>query len=98
MKPPPNPAFDSERPGSAPDRPRGSWLSIFFVGVLGFATFAALAVLTLGIMPQVVILGVAMLAFAGINYLIWGWWLPKVLPKPDDEDEPSETSGAEHRR
>ena len=96
MKPPPN-AIDAEKLGAErlgmekssaePDRPRGSWLSIFFVAVLGFATFAALAVLTLGIMPQVVILGVAILAFAGINYLIWGWWLAKVLPKPDDEED-----------
>ena len=38
-------------------------------------------------MPQVVILGVAILAFAGINYLIWGWWLAKVLPQPDDDED-----------
>lgn len=73
------------KPSAEPQRPRGSWLSIIFVGILGMAIVAALAVLTLGIMPQVLILGVAIMLFVGLNYIIWGWWLPKILPKEEEE-------------
>lgn len=88
MKPPPERPSVPERSGDAPTPARGSWLSFFFVGVLGLATMTALAVLTLGIMPQVLILGGAILLFAGLNYLIWGWWLGKVLPKSEDDESP----------
>jgi hypothetical protein len=84
--PPPKPT-STERPGGDSAPAGGSWLSIFFVGVLGFATVAALAVLTLGVMPQVIILGGAILLFVGVNYLIWGWWLGKVLPRPESDEE-----------
>ena len=58
-----------------------------FVSIFGFGTLAALGVLTLGVMPQVVILGVAMLFFVGLNYLIWGWWLGKFLPKGEEDEK-----------
>jgi hypothetical protein len=75
----------TNKPSGEPQRARGSWLSIIFVSMLGMATVAALGVLTLGIMPQVLILGAAIMLFVGLNYIIWGWWLPKILPKEEEE-------------
>ena len=62
---------------------RGGWLGagimvLFLVFVLGVLALAA---------PGFVLIVLALLAFVGLNYLIWGKWLGGMLNREAEEEQ-----------
>jgi hypothetical protein len=75
------------RPSAPVTNGRGSWLSLFLAALLAGAVGAVLLVLSLGqLLPVIVIGGVIFLATA-FHYLVWGWWLGKMIQQEAAEDE-----------
>jgi hypothetical protein len=74
-------------PRPAPPPPRGSWLSIVLTGFVLMLAAIVLFVLSLGqLLPILVIGGLIFLATA-FHYLVWGWWLGKMIQREAEEEE-----------
>jgi hypothetical protein len=58
---------------------RGSWLSFLLVGSLSLVILAALVVLTMGYVGLVIGIGAGIFAVAAFHYVVWGWWLSKII-------------------
>jgi hypothetical protein len=82
--PPPLP----ERPEIDP-KPRGSWLTIALVAFCGVAVAIVLTFLTLGFFGPFVILGLAIFAVIGLQYLVWGWLFERVYRSSVSSDDPA---------
>lgn len=68
--------------------PEGSWLSILLVLMLLGTTLAILSFLTLGAMVGAIVL--ALMVLPGVvlfHYLLWGWWLGKMIEQDADAEE-----------
>ena len=84
MEPP-----ELRRPDLPP--PRRSVLSILLAFVLLGLASAVLFFLTLGSFGQVIAIGGIILLVIGFHYLVWGWWLGKIIQAEEQEmDEPGE--------
>ena len=80
---------DFQRPGGAP-RSSGSLFPVLIV--FGFALMVTVGLIGLtGLAGLYIVLAFAsVLAFAGLHYLLWGWWLMNKIRSQqsnDDEDE-----------
>jgi hypothetical protein len=74
------------RPAPSP-APRGGWLSIILTGFVLALAAIVLFVLSLGqLLPILVIGGLVFLATA-FHYLVWGWWLGKMIHREAEEEE-----------
>ncbi len=72
----------------APQRSdRGSWLSIFLTMLLAGFVAAALFVLSLGQLLPILVIGGLIFLVTAFHYLIWGWWLGKMIRREAEEDE-----------
>ncbi len=79
------PQFDPGQ-SSRPPRSHDSWLPVLIV--LGFS-----AALVVGLIAATGLAGVyivlalsGVLAFAGLHYLLWGWWLSNKIRAYEDDD------------
>jgi hypothetical protein len=82
LTPPPMP-----KPPELPEKPRGSWLSIALAGMLGVVALIVLSFLTLGQMLPVAVIGGLIFAFVGFHYVVWGWWLGKLIQQAGEEED-----------
>lgn len=70
-----------------PEQPRGSWLAILLMaGVTGMLV-VVLTFLTIGYFGPVLIVAAAMGCIVLFHYVVWGWWLGKVLRQAAAEEE-----------
>jgi hypothetical protein len=75
--------MDADQPRTLPPRPdfaakpRGSWLTILLVGIAAFILAVIFTFLTLGFVWPFVV-GFAIFAFIGLQYLVWGWWFERI--------------------
>jgi hypothetical protein len=77
----------SPRPDFAP-KPRGSLLTILLVGIAAFILAVIFTFLTLGFVWPFVV-GFAIFAFIGLQYLVWGWWFERIYRSESIEDQDS---------
>jgi hypothetical protein len=77
-----------ERPPAEADEspPRGSYLSLMLAGVLAVAVFLGLFFLTLGAVGPIVAIGVGVFALAAFHYVVWGWWLSRIIQREAEEE------------
>ena len=72
-----------DRSDSRPEsRNAGTFLALFGLGLLTFGFIAMVAL----ILPQVrglVLVCFGAIAFFAVHYVLWGWWLPRVMQKDD---------------
>lgn len=63
-------------------KPGGSWvtLALFFGAALGAVVL--LNFLTLGFITPFFVLGAAIFAVIGLQYLVWGWWFERIYRAP----------------
>ncbi len=73
-----------ERPSD--EKPRGSWLAIALVAIVGMMCAGALIFLTLGWFGLVLIIGGGIFGLAALHYCVWGWWLTKVLREEEEAE------------
>jgi hypothetical protein len=75
------------RPTPAEPRPRGGWLSIIltivFLGIGGVVLF----VLSLGQLLPVLVIGALIFLVTGFHYLVWGWWLGKMIQQEAESED-----------
>lgn len=71
----------------SPSKERGSLLPVLVV--LGFALGAVLVIISCaGVAGVLVVLAIgAGIAFIGLQYLLWGWWLTKKLRDEQGDQE-----------
>lgn len=67
-----------------PSRPKSqspgtNWLGLLLAAMAGIVIFTALAFLTGGFLGLVLVVGGGVFALAAVHYLVWGWWLSKML-------------------
>jgi len=75
----------SDRPKSNPEHNPATFLALIaLTGVaLGLLLLSAIVLpQTLGIVAVVC----GFFFFGAFHYLVWGWWLPKWLPKDEDDE------------
>ena len=71
-----------------PNEPRRSILSIVLAFVLLGVASAVLFLLTLGSFGQVIAIGGMIMLVIGFHYVVWGWWLGKIIRDEErDSDE-----------
>lgn len=66
---------------------RGSYLSLLLAAVLALGVFLGLFFLTLGAIGPMVIIGGGVFALAAFHYIVWGWWLGRLIRDEADEKE-----------
>ena len=66
-------------------KPRRSMLSILLAFALLVVTSVVLSFLTLGSFGPVIAIGGIIFLVIGFHYVIWGWWLGKIIQ--DEERE-----------
>lgn len=77
---------EAEHQESAPRR--GSYLSLLLAAMLALAVFLGLFFLTLGAVGPMVVIGGGVFALAAFHYVVWGWWLGRVIRADAEEDDP----------
>jgi hypothetical protein len=81
---------DPPRLPQGPRRPHEGANTATFAALLGLLLLAfALIALVSMVLPQVQ--GVLLVLFGGVfffafHYVVWGWWLPKIMPQDDDAE------------
>ena len=83
---------DADRPAlppkpELPARARTSWLAIGLVAFVGLAIAVVLTFLTVGYFGPVLLLGAAVFAVIGLQYLVWGWWFERIYRQPAQRED-----------
>ena len=76
-----------------PQRPRGSWLSILLVLCAAVLITAGLVFLTLTWFALVVVIAAGIFALAAFHYVVWGWWLSKIVRHEEEEIDSNGNAG-----
>jgi Kef-type K+ transport system membrane component KefB len=79
-------------PPPEPPPTRSPWVSIVLASVVGLFLFAALLLLTGGAAVAIAgaaIVGLLAFGFAAVHYLVWGWWLGRIIRREAEEDAES---------
>lgn len=84
-----DPTPPPERPPE-PSRPRGSCLGVLMVGMLISTALFALNLITMNVFGMVALIGAAILMFSLFHYLVWGWWLGRMIRSEVEAEDPSE--------
>lgn len=66
---------------------RGSFLAIFLAIVLLLAACIVLFFLTGGMFGPVLLIGGGVFAMAAFHYVVWGWWLGRIIREESEADE-----------
>ena len=73
-------------------QPRQSSAVSIVLAALGLAGIClVLFFLSGGIFGIVILMAGGIVAFAGLQYLIWGWWLGKMIRREEEQDEERES-------
>ena len=76
-------------PRSPQESKSGSFIPLVLAFLLAGAVIATLSLLTMGFVGVIVAVVIGLAAFIALQYLIWGWWLGKVI-REDDKSEREE--------
>ena len=68
-------------------------LPIFMAATLLMLVCVVLFFLTIGFFGSVLVVMALLFGFAGIHYVIWGWWLSRIV-RDEDHDDPDVGYGA----
>ncbi|MBW3598351.1 MAG: hypothetical protein KY475_13900 [Planctomycetes bacterium] len=66
---------------------RSSWLSIFLAMLLLLIVGLVLLVLSLGQLLPVLVIGGLIFLVTGFHYLVWGWWLGRMIEREAENEE-----------
>lgn len=66
---------------------RGSWLSVLMALAAAAIIFVGLFMLTGGAIAAPLVAGFAIFAVVTFHYLVWGWWLSKLIRHEAEADE-----------
>jgi hypothetical protein len=77
------------------EKKRGSWLSLLLAGSLTLIVIAGLFFLTLGWIGPVILLGAGVFALAAFHYLVWGWWLSKIIRDEEEAKSARRSDGSD---
>jgi type VI protein secretion system component VasK len=72
---------------------RGSWLSILLALAISVLVFAALFMLTGGTIALPAAAAFVIFGMAAFHYLVWGWWLSKLIHREVEEEERAKAEG-----
>jgi hypothetical protein len=86
-----------ERP-EPEQKARGSILSIILAGSLALAAVTGLVFITLGLFGPVLAVAGIIFGFAALHYVVWGWWLPRMIHEEDEAERDAETRRDERKR
>jgi threonine/homoserine/homoserine lactone efflux protein len=75
---------------SSYNRRRATFLAVFFGSFTVFGVLVVLSILTIGFFIYVLIIAGVIAAFAGLHYLIWGWWMSDLVAGEREEMEAQE--------
>lgn len=75
--------------GSDETKDAGTWIALAVLFVLGGGLLGLMALVAPHILGVVLVVG-GFLSFGALHYVLWGWWLRKMLMDAEPEDEPSE--------
>jgi hypothetical protein len=64
------------------------YLSIVLALLLAAAVFVGLFFLTLGAVGPMLLIAGGVFALVAVNYLVWGWWLGRLIREDADDDHP----------
>ncbi len=81
------------RPNPPPPA-KGNWLGLLLALGAGLIIFTALAFLTGGFLALVVVVAGGVFGLAALHYVVWGWWLSKLLYE-EEAAENAQRQGAE---
>ncbi len=71
-----------------PPKPEKSWSSTLLAIGLCLSLAAGLSILTIALLGPAIFLVVGVLfGIVILHYLIWGWWLPKIIRQASPEDD-----------
>jgi len=73
------------RPSPHPEKPRLTWLSLGLASMGLAAACVVLIFLTLGVFGPVLLIGAAMLLLVVLHFVVWGWWLTRIIHEEEDE-------------
>jgi hypothetical protein len=79
--------LDELRPPASTPKKRGGWLGIFCVAAVGLAVYLVLAFLTLNFIGPVLLVGGVLMLIVLFHYVVWGWWLSRVIRQVGDEED-----------
>ena len=68
-----------------------SLIPVLLAALVGLALIVAMVFLSAGIFAGVVVMAVGVFGIAGLHYIVWGWWLSKLI------HEEQEAEAAEQR-
>jgi hypothetical protein len=80
------------------EKARGSFLAIILAGSLGLAAVTGLVFITLGLFGPVLAIAGVIFGFAALHYVVWGWWLPRMIREEDEAERDAEARRDEQRR
>jgi hypothetical protein len=63
-------------------KPGGSWITLALFFGAALAAMVLLNFLTLGFITPFFVLGAAIFAIIGLQYLVWGWWFERIYRAP----------------
>jgi type VI protein secretion system component VasK len=78
------------------EKPRGSWLAILLAGGVLFLVVVGLTFLTLGYFGPVIVVAGIMGGVVLFHYLVWGWWLEKILRQAKAEEDAQRERDSRH--
>lgn len=76
---------EPQRPAD-PSAKQGSWAGILFAAVICFAVYLVLSFLTLNFFGPVLLVGGVLMLVVTFHYLVWGWWLGRVVRQAEDDE------------
>ncbi|MCH2128486.1 MAG: hypothetical protein MK179_05045 [Pirellulaceae bacterium] len=79
-----------------PPKPHRTILSIFLAFVLFAIVSAVLFFLTLGSFGQVFVIGGVILMVIGFHYVVWGWWLGRIIREEEGQSNESTDQNSTH--
>lgn len=77
---------DLQPPASTPQK-RGGWLGIFCVAAVSLVVYLVLAFLTLNLFGPVLLVGGVLVLVVLFHYVVWGWWLSRVIRQVEGEED-----------
>ena len=68
---------------------RGAWFAIILALAAFVGAYLALVFLSLGFLAPLIVIGGLVFLVTAFHYVVWGWWLGRVIRQardPDDEE------------
>jgi hypothetical protein len=70
-----------------PQKARGSFIAVFMAIALAMAVCIGLYFLTAGVFGPVLLIGGGVFALAAFHYVVWGWWLGRIIREEAQADQ-----------